>query len=55
MSIISVLASLHKLKPAEIGLGDYGSSAPFYPRQIRFVLSRRCSSQTRAHDCMTVP
>ncbi|GAA5961885.1 hypothetical protein JCM21900_006356 [Sporobolomyces salmonicolor] len=35
LSIIKTLAALHTLDPAKIGLGDYGSTAPFYPRQIR--------------------
>ncbi|GAA5879290.1 hypothetical protein JCM1840_004681 [Sporobolomyces johnsonii] len=35
LSIIKTLAALHALDPAKIGLGDYGSTAPFYPRQIR--------------------
>ncbi|GAA6011119.1 hypothetical protein JCM11491_006733 [Sporobolomyces phaffii] len=34
-SIIKTLAALHSLDPKEIGLGDYGSTAAFYPRQIR--------------------
>ena len=37
MSIIKVLAALHQLDPNEIGLGDYASKKPFYPRQISFV------------------
>lgn len=35
MSIIQTLAALHALDPQKIGLGDYGSTAAFYPRQIR--------------------
>ncbi|KAL8276121.1 hypothetical protein RQP46_011470 [Phenoliferia psychrophenolica] len=35
LSIVGVLADLHRLKPSEIGLGDFGSTKPFYPRQIR--------------------
>lgn len=35
MSIIDTIAALHKLDPAKVGLADYGSSKPFYPRQIR--------------------
>lgn len=37
MSIIQTLAALHALDPQKIGLGDYGSTAAFYPRQIRCV------------------
>lgn len=35
MSIIRTLAALHSLDAKKIGLGDFGSTAPFYPRQIR--------------------
>ncbi|GAA5999167.1 hypothetical protein JCM5350_001533 [Sporobolomyces pararoseus] len=34
-SIIKTLAALHSLDPKEIGLGDFGSTAAFYPRQIK--------------------
>ncbi|GAA5897481.1 phosphotransferase family protein [Sporobolomyces salmoneus] len=34
-SVIKTLAALHSLNPQEIGLGDFGSTAAFYPRQIR--------------------
>jgi len=34
-SAISVLARLHSLKPADIGLDSYGSQADFYERQIK--------------------
>ncbi|GAA5827977.1 hypothetical protein JCM5353_002856 [Sporobolomyces roseus] len=34
-SIIKTLAALHSLDPQKIGLGDFGSTAAFYPRQIR--------------------
>ncbi|BGP50409.1 hypothetical protein JCM10450v2_006328 [Rhodotorula kratochvilovae] len=35
LSVIETLASLHALDPQKIGLGDYGSTKAFYPRQIR--------------------
>ncbi|GJN92431.1 hypothetical protein Rhopal_005461-T1 [Rhodotorula paludigena] len=35
LAIIKTLAALHALDPQKIGLGDYGSTAAFYPRQIR--------------------
>ncbi|GAA5859137.1 hypothetical protein JCM8547_004016 [Rhodosporidiobolus lusitaniae] len=35
LAILKTLAALHALDPKKIGLGDYGSSAAFYPRQIR--------------------
>lgn len=37
LSAIQTLASLHALDPQKIGLGNYGSTAAFYPRQIRCV------------------
>lgn len=49
MSIIKTLAALHKLDPAKVGLGDFGSTKPFYPRQIKCV-ARRLSTDQRA-DC----
>ncbi|GAA6046987.1 hypothetical protein JCM3770_003465 [Rhodotorula araucariae] len=35
LSVIETLAALHALDPQKIGLGDYGSTKAFYPRQIR--------------------
>jgi hypothetical protein len=37
LSAIQTLAAIHALDPKKIGLDDFGSSAAFYPRQIRFV------------------
>ncbi|GAA5889096.1 hypothetical protein JCM6882_009741 [Rhodosporidiobolus microsporus] len=45
LSVIKTLASLHALDPQKIGLGDYGSTAAFYPRQIR-SLSKVSSAQS---------
>ncbi len=36
-SIVETLAALHRLDPKKIGLGDFGSTKPFYPRQIKSV------------------
>ncbi|GAA5940635.1 phosphotransferase family protein [Sporobolomyces koalae] len=44
-SIIKTLAALHSLDPQRIGLGDFGSTAAFYPRQIR-SLSKVSSAQS---------
>ncbi|GAA5853184.1 hypothetical protein JCM3766R1_000908, partial [Sporobolomyces carnicolor] len=44
-SIIETLAALHSLDPKEIGLGDFGSTAAFYPRQIK-SLSRVSQAQS---------
>ncbi|SCV71798.1 BQ2448_4492 [Microbotryum intermedium] len=52
MSIIKTLASLHKLNPDKIGLGDFGSKAPFYPRQIK-SLSRVSKAQALVKDDLT--
>ncbi len=35
LAAIKTLAALHALDPQKIGLGDFGSTAAFYPRQIR--------------------
>ncbi|KDE02693.1 hypothetical protein MVLG_06781 [Microbotryum lychnidis-dioicae p1A1 Lamole] len=52
MSIIKTLASLHKLNSDKIGLGDFGSKAPFYPRQIK-SLSRVSRAQALVKDDVT--
>lgn len=36
-SIVKVLAGLHRLDPKALGLQDFGSTKPFYPRQIKLV------------------
>lgn len=51
-SIIKTLAALHALKPSEIGLGDYGSTKPFYPRQIK-SLSKISHAQAAIVDQKT--
>ncbi|KAM0753919.1 APH-domain-containing protein [Meredithblackwellia eburnea MCA 4105] len=48
-SIITTLAKLHQLKPQEIGLGDFGSTKPFYPRQIK-SLSKLSAAQAAVTD-----
>ena len=35
--IVRVLAKLHKLRPEDVGLENYASRKPFYPRQIKSV------------------
>ncbi|KAI5475452.1 hypothetical protein MNV49_001373 [Pseudohyphozyma bogoriensis] len=52
MDIVRVLAELHKLKPSEIGLGQYGSTKPFYPRQIR-SLTKVSQAQAAVKDVET--
>ncbi|GAA6003946.1 hypothetical protein JCM10207_006479 [Rhodosporidiobolus poonsookiae] len=44
-AVIKTLASLHALDPQKIGLGDYGSTKAFYPRQIR-SLSKVSAAQS---------
>ncbi|EGU11552.1 hypothetical protein RTG_02326 [Rhodotorula toruloides ATCC 204091] len=52
MSIIQTLAALHALDPQKIGLGDYGSTAAFYPRQIR-SLSKVSQAQSQVVNSKT--
>ncbi|BGO93593.1 hypothetical protein NBRC10512_004139 [Rhodotorula toruloides] len=52
MSIIQTLAALHALDPQKIGLGDYGSTAAFYPRQIR-SLSKVSQAQSEVVNAKT--
>ncbi|KAL8293031.1 hypothetical protein RQP46_000725 [Phenoliferia psychrophenolica] len=51
-SIITTLANLHQLKPSEIGLTGFGSTKPFYPRQIK-SLSRVSQAQAAVKDTTT--
>ncbi|GAA6021824.1 hypothetical protein JCM8202_002829 [Rhodotorula sphaerocarpa] len=44
LAAIKTLAALHALDPQKIGLGDFGSTAAFYPRQIR-SLSKLSAAQ----------
>ncbi|ORY52816.1 kinase-like domain-containing protein [Leucosporidium creatinivorum] len=52
LSIIQTLASLHSLSAKEIGLGDFGSTAPFYPRQIK-SLTKVSRAQAAVKDLET--
>ncbi|KAK4700562.1 hypothetical protein P7C70_g5682, partial [Phenoliferia sp. Uapishka_3] len=51
-SIVKTLADLHKLKPDEIGLTGFGSTKPFYPRQIK-SLARVSKAQAAITDITT--
>ncbi|GAA6061963.1 hypothetical protein JCM10212_005207 [Sporobolomyces blumeae] len=51
-AIIKTLAALHALDPQKIGLGDYGSTKEFYPRQIR-SLSKVSAAQSRVVSTKT--
>ncbi|GAA5891281.1 hypothetical protein JCM8208_002570 [Rhodotorula glutinis] len=52
LSAIQTLASLHALDPQKIGLGNYGSTAAFYPRQIR-SLSKVSQAQSDVKNSKT--
>ncbi|GAA6029165.1 hypothetical protein JCM8097_001632 [Rhodosporidiobolus ruineniae] len=52
LSVIKTLAALHKLDPKKIGLGDYGSTKAFYPRQLR-SLSKVSSAQSAVTSSRT--
>lgn len=49
-----MLAKLHKLKPTEIGLSDFGSQKAFYPRQIKFVFRSSLLSIHADENCRSL-
>ncbi|KAM0791663.1 hypothetical protein ACM66B_006099 [Microbotryomycetes sp. NB124-2] len=49
LSIIKTIAALHKIDPQRVGLGDYGSTKPFYPRQIK-SLTKVSKAQAAVKD-----
>ena len=46
-SLVDVLADLHEVDPAQVGLGDYGRPAGFLERQIRRWIEQWQRSKTR--------
>ena len=52
LSAIRALAALGSVSPSEIGLGNFGPSTPYFPRQIK-SLSRVSSAQAQAVDIET--
>ncbi|KAK4047041.1 hypothetical protein OIO90_006324 [Microbotryomycetes sp. JL221] len=52
MSIIETIAALHKVDPHKVGLGDFGSTKPFYPRQIK-SMTKVSKAQAQVKDTQT--
>jgi aminoglycoside phosphotransferase (APT) family kinase protein len=47
-----VLAALHSVDPATVGLGDYGRPSGYYPRQIRRWTDQYRAAETELRDDM---
>ncbi|KAN0064201.1 hypothetical protein ACQY0O_003368 [Thecaphora frezii] len=51
-SAMRTLAALHRLKPSQVGLGDYGKNRDFYTRQMK-SLGKVSHVQAQAQDLKT--
>lgn len=49
---VQTLAKLHRVRPGDVGLADFGKSTGFYTRQLR-TWSAICASQAAAVDVET--